>query len=200
MKFKTRWLWAKVLVIVGLWAVTVWLFVHGAEDSGYIFEGCIYAPLSAALTIEIIGDFRVIYLTSEGCKVVLFWIKKEYKWEDVRLIYDCLYGKGKRIGPYHGLLFSTRTVNWRGMQITNEMRRMQGIEIHWFQDFHIVWKDKEERSRTLTQLEQWGVKVEISDIVKHKELVDAKTEARNERRRLYEERKRQAKNKKNSNS
>ena len=52
----------------------------------------------------------------------------------------------------------------------------------------------------MAQLEQWCVKVEISDIVKHEELIDAKTEARNERRRLYEERKRQAKNKKNTNS
>ena len=80
------------------------------------------------------------------------------------------------------------------------MLSKQQIEIHYLQDFHITWQDKEERSRTLAQLEQWGVKVEISDIIKHEELVDAKTEARNERRRLYEERKRQAKNKKNTNS
>lgn len=61
-------------------------------------------------------------------------------------------------------------------------------------------KNNEEKKKTMAQLEQWGVKVEISDIVKHEELIDAKTKARNERRRLYEERKRQAKNKKNTNS
>ena len=195
MKFKTRWLWVEVLTMAGVWAVTVWLFVHWAEDPNYIFAGSIYAPLSAFLTVWVISEFRVVYLTPEGCTVVLFWIKKEYKWEDVHLIYDCI-----RERSYHGLLFSTRTVNWRGKQITNEMRRVQLFEIHCFQDFHIVWKDKEERSRTLKQLEQWGVKVKISDMVKYNEVVEAQTKARKERRRLYEERKRQAKNKKNSNS
>ena len=197
MKFKTRWLWVEVLIIAGWWAVTVWLFVHGAEDSGYIFLGSVYAPFSAFLTVGVIGEFRVIYLTPEGCTVVLFWMKKEYKWGEVRLAYDCFRGRGE---DSHILAFSTRTVNWRGKQLTNKMLSEIPYEIHYLQDFHITWKNKEERSRILTQLEQWGVKVEKSDWVKHKELIDAKTEARNERRRLYEERKHQAKNKKNSNS
>lgn len=197
MKFKTRWLWLEVLIIAGWWAVTVWLFVHRAEDSGYIFLGSVYALFSAFLTVGVIGEFRVIYLTPEGCTVVLFWMKKEYKWGEVRLAYDCFRGRGE---DSHILAFSTRTVNWRGKQLTNEMLSEILYEIHYLQDFHITWKNKEERSRILTQLEQWGVKVEKSDRVKREELVDAKTEARNERRRLYEERKRQAKNKKNSNS
>ena len=77
---------------------------------------------------------------------------------------------------------------------------MPDFNLHFLTDFCICWKNNEEKKKTMAQLEQWGVKVEISDIVKHEELIDAKTEARNERRRLYEERKRQAKNKKNSNS
>lgn len=199
MKFKRCWVWVSVLIVAGFWAVAVWLLGHWSEDPRYILAGIMYAPFSAYLTAAVIGEFRIIYLTPEGCKVVLFWMKKEYKWEEVRRVYDCLRGNGKA-GPSHILAFSTRNVNWRGKQLTNEMLSKQQIEIHYLQDFHITWQDKEERSRTLAQLEQWGVKVEISDIVKHEELIDAKTEARNERRRLYEERKRQAKNKKNTNS
>ena len=37
-----------------------------------------YAPFSAYLTAAVIGEFRIIYLTPEGCKVCLLYTSYDF--------------------------------------------------------------------------------------------------------------------------
>ena len=161
--------------------MAAWSFLNRAEDPVMGITGMISCVL-----ISLVGILGIIEI---------FVIKKEYRWEEIHLVYNDITRKYRTDTLY----FSARTVNWRGKKLTKD-NFMPDFNLHFLTDFCICWKNNEEKKKTMAQLEQWGVKVEISDIVKHEELIDAKTKARNERRRLYEESKRQAKNKKNTNS
>ena len=176
--------------------MAAWSFLNRAEDPVMGITGMISCVLISLVGIlGIIEIFVIVDLTSDGCTVKWLWIKKEYRWEEIHLVYNDITRKYRTDTLY----FSARTVNCRGKKLTKD-NFMPDFNLHFLTDFCICWKNNEEKKKTMAQLEQWGVKVEISDIVKHEELIDAKTKARNERRRLYEERKRQAKNKKNTNS
>lgn len=146
------------------------VILNRAEDPVMGITGMISCVLISLVGIlGIIEIFVIVDLTSDGCTVKWLWIKKEYRWEEIHLVYNDITRKYRTDTLY----FSARTVNWRGKKLTKD-NFMPDFNLHFLTDFCICWKNNEEKKKTMAQLEQWGVKVEISDIVKHEELIDAK--------------------------
>lgn len=141
------------------------------------------------LIFEILPHLRVIELTQDRCIVHWFGIKKIYRWEELeKIIYSSI--KVSRLEKLEGLFFFSDMMG-KNKNSISPMRVYVSLSI--FKQFYIIFDNEVQKKQIMQLLKEWEVEVTIdkkfAQQKEYERVVAEKTQMREERKRLYEARK-----------
>ena len=141
------------------------------------------------LIFEILPHLRVIELTQDRCIVHWFGIKKIYRWEELeKIIYSSI--KVSRLEKLEGLFFFSDMMG-KNKNSISPMRVYVSLSI--FKQFYIIFDNEVQKKQIMQLLKEWEVEVTIdkkfAQQKEYERVVAEKTQMREERKRLYEDRK-----------
>ena len=115
-------------------------------------------------------------------------MKKEYEWNELGVIKYGSVGEGQN-GDGEGIFFSRDAVK-NGKKMT-PMRIYNSLDI--FNTFYILFLTKTQKKQIMQQLSDWKIKIAFDDEFmqkrEYKRVLEEKIQMREERKRLYEDRK-----------
>lgn len=129
------------------------------------------------LTVQLVfPELRIIIMDKEGCTVIWLNWKKTHKWEDLAIIREDTWGRGRE--GFEGVVFSKEAIGKKGkVYTTKEIFN----SMDYLNCFYVVF-DSISKEEFLRQMEEWGVKVEKSEELKkeeqYKEMVEMRKKAR----------------------
>lgn len=129
------------------------------------------------LTVQwVFPELRTIIMDKEGCTVTWLIWKKTHQWKDLAIIREDTWGRG-RIG-FKGVVFSKKAIGKKGkIYTTTEIFN----SLDFFNCFYVIF-DGISETEFLSQMEEWGVKVEKGEELKkeeqYKEMVEMRKRAR----------------------
>lgn len=129
------------------------------------------------LTVQLVfPELRTIIMDKEGCTVTWLIWKKTHKWKDLAIIREDTWGRGRE--GFKGVVFSKKaTGKKRKIYTTKEIFN----SLDYLNCFYIVF-DSISEAEFLSQMEEWGVKVEKGEELKkeeqYKEMVEMRKRAR----------------------
>ena len=144
--------------------------------------------LLSLIIFFVLPHARVVELNREGCTVCWFGTKRNFKWKELEVISygDIGVVRGER---WEGIFFSRDAVK-NGKKMT-PMRIYNSLDI--FNTFYILFLTKTQKKQIMQQLSDWKIKIAFDDEFmqkrEYKRVLEEKIQMREERKRLYEDRK-----------
>ena len=147
-----------------------------------------FATILCIMLFCILPHLKVVKLTRDKCIVHWLWMKKEYEWNELEVIKFGSVGEGQN-GDGEGIFFSRDAVK-NGKKMT-PMRIYNSLDI--FNTFYILFLTKTQKKQIMQQLSDWKIKIAFDDEFmqkrEYKRVLEEKIQIREERKRLYEDRK-----------
>lgn len=181
MKYRSKYFYLTLAYTAILWVMTMRMYPPLALT---LYMICLDMCLTICLLLP---ESRIIEISQEGCNVRLLFLKKRYRWDDIAFI---CYGEVKRSKSMSdGLFFSTKAVKKNGKKMTPYQVYHS---LHFFECFYIFFEDKKQEE-ILKCLNTWGVNYSVEESLlqrkSYERSLEEKIRMREERKRLYEDRK-----------
>ena len=182
MKFKSKYFYLILIYIIILWCGTILCMYP--PNVVTLFMICVDICATICLLFP---ECRIIEISQDGCNVRWLFFFKRYRWEDITFI---CHGEVKRSRLIReGLFFSTKTFKRNGKKMTpNQVFH----SLHFLECFYINFEDKEQEE-VLKCLKTWGVNYSVEESLlqrkSYERSLEEKIRMREERKRLYEDRK-----------
>ena len=164
------------LYFIGELGFGIFLFLDSPYKVISLKEKCIMILICVTIwnIVFMISRMRIIIMDKNGCTVKLLLWKKTYKWEDLEIIREDCWNSGRL--HLKGIVFSSRRMGKNG-KVYSTKKIFQSLQ--FLNCFFIIFDDedveriyalkkklgkvpefKKTSENILTQLKDWGVKVE----------------------------------------
>ena len=148
--------------------------------SGSIILGIIF--------LGILPHLRIVELTQDGCIISWLWLKKRYQWRELVIKYDSIRNGNAEDGE--GLFFFSKKV-WKNNKKIESIKPIVSLDI--FNYFYFIFKNENHRNQVMQKLKEWEVEISLDEKFaqqrEYERIVAEKIQMREERKRLYEDRK-----------
>ena len=173
------------LYFIGELGFGIFLFLDSPYKVISLKEKCIMILICVTIwnIVFMISRMRIIIMDKNGCTVKLLLWKKTYKWEDLEIIREDCWNSGRL--HLKGIVFSSRRMGKNG-KVYSTKKIFQSLQ--FLNCFFIIFDDedveriyalkkklgkvpefKKTSENILTQLKDWGVKVEKGENLKKEE-------------------------------